>query len=165
MTKLLKNKGSYFFLGGVLLVYLLLIVLDSQNAYSALLASFKIMLNILPVLLLVVFFTAIIKFYLTPKDISRYVGRDSGIRGWIFATIGGILSHGPAYVWYTMLGELREQGMSNGLIGVFLYARSIKLPLLPVMIALFGATFVGTLYIFMLAGSVVQGLILKKLFD
>jgi uncharacterized membrane protein YraQ (UPF0718 family) len=165
MKDLLKKNKSFYFLGGVILLYAILLVFDHKRASQAVLSSLEIMVNIAPVLLLVILFTALIKYFLSPKAIGKYVGRDSGLKGWFLAIAAGILSHGPVYVWYTMLQELREQGMSSGLIAVFLYNRSVKIPLLPVMISLFGLKFVLLLFFYMVAASVVQGTIMKRIFD
>ncbi len=165
MRDLFKKNRSFWFSGGVILLYAILLVFDYKRASQAVLSSLEIMVNIAPVLLLVIFFTALIKYFLSPKAIGKYVGKESGLKGWFIAIAAGILSHGPVYVWYTMLQELREQGMSSGLVAVFLYNRSVKIPLLPVMISLFGVKFVLLLFLYMVAASIVQGAIMKRIFD
>jgi uncharacterized membrane protein YraQ (UPF0718 family) len=60
-----------------------------------------------------------------------------------------------------MLGDLRKQGMKNGLIAAFLYARAIKIPLLPLMAYYFGITFVIILTIYMILASVIEGKIIE----
>ena len=47
--------------------------------------------------------------------------------------------------------------MRSGLIAAFLYNRAIKIPLLPVMVYYFGIRFVGTLLVWMILASVVEG--------
>ena len=89
------------------------------------------------------------------------MGGESGIKGWVLAISMGILSHGPIYVWYPLLKDLRDHGMRSGLIAVFLYNRAIKIPLLPVMIFYFGIGFVIILSIYMMIASVVEGKIIN----
>lgn len=100
-------------------------------------------------------------YFVTPKTVRKYVGEGSGLKGWFLAISTGVLSHGPIYVWYPLLRDLRDQGMKNGLVAAFLYNRAIKLPLLPLMIYYFGALFVAILLIYMIIGSIFQG----KIFD
>jgi len=77
----------------------------------------------------------------------------------------GILSHGPIYVWYPLLKDLKEHGMRTGLVTVFLYNRAIKIPLLPIMIFYFGISFVIILSIYMIIASIFQGKIIEILED
>ncbi|OYT57847.1 hypothetical protein B6U70_01850 [Euryarchaeota archaeon ex4484_162] len=102
-------------------------------------------------------------YFLKPKTVSEHLGVESGVKGWILAIAMGILSHGSIYVWYPFLKNLREYGMRNGLITVFLYNRAIKIPLLPVMIFYFGPVFVVILLVYMIMVSVVEGKIVEML--
>jgi len=89
------------------------------------------------------------------------MGKESGTKGWVLAIITGILSHGPVYIWYPLLKDLREQGMRTGLVAVFLYNRAIKIPLLPVMIFYFGIEFTSILLIWMVGASVIEGKVIE----
>jgi uncharacterized membrane protein YraQ (UPF0718 family) len=97
--------------------------------------------------------------------VSKYVGRGSGIKGWLLAIVTGLLSHGPIYVWYPLLKELKEQGMSNGLVAVFLYNRAVKIPLLPMMVACFGLKIVVILLFYMFAASLIQGVVVNMIVE
>ena len=50
----------------------------------------------------------------------------------------GVVSLGPMYLWYHMLGELKEKGVRTPLLAAFLYSRAVKIPMLPVMAHYFG---------------------------
>jgi len=76
-----------------------------------------------------------------------------------------VLCHGPIYVWYPLLKDLKEHGMRTGLVAVFLYNRAIKLPLLPIMIFYFGVFFVIILRIYMVVVSIFQGKIIEIIED
>ena len=158
------NKNLYFglsFLGVVIILYLVLSFFDSEKVYSSLHASFDIIIQILPVLVLVIFLIGISNYFLKPKMMSKYFGVESGVKGWLLAISIGILSHGPIYVWYPLLKDLRDHGMRVGLVAVFLYNRAIKIPLLPVMVFYFGVGFVIVLSIYMMIASVVEGKIIE----
>jgi len=125
--------------------------------------SLGILMKILPILLVVFFLTALLNTFLKPKSIAKHLGHGARLRGWFIALFGGILSHGPGYVWYPMLADLRSQGARDGLIVAFFYARAIKLPWLPVMISYFGIGFTLMLSFYILLGAWLQGLIADKL--
>ncbi|MBN1454946.1 MAG: permease [Methanomicrobia archaeon] len=158
-----KKELSYglYFLGVVLLLYLVLYLLEPASIQKALMASGDVLVTIAPILAIVICFMGFLNYFVTPKTISKYVGQGSGAKGWLLAIAAGILSHGAIYVWYPLLQELREQGMRSGLVAVFLYNRAIKLPLLPLMIYYFGTEFVGVLLIYMVIVSVIVGKLIE----
>jgi len=158
-SKKRKRSNSYgiYFLCAVVFLYLLIFQLEPEGLQKSLKASAYLLVKIIPVLLFVIFFMGIINYFVNPKTVSKYVGKGSGIKGWLLAISTGILSHGPIYIWYPLLRDLRNQGMSSGLTAVFLYSRAIKIPLLPLMVFYFGIKFVIVLIIFIIFGSLVEG--------
>lgn len=123
-------------------------------------------LGLVIVLYIILFFLmGLLNYFLKPKTISRYMGKESGIKGWFFAVFAGILSHGPVYVWYPLLKDLRKHGMRTGLVAVFLYNRAMKIPLLPVMIFYFGIDFTIILSISVVIASIIEGKAIELLGD
>jgi uncharacterized membrane protein YraQ (UPF0718 family) len=147
----------------VLILYLLAWIFNTDAALIALQSTLDILKIIAPILLVIILIMGVINSYIHPKKLTRYLGTKSGIKGWFIAVIAGVLSHGPGYVWYPMLSDLREHGAKDGLIAAFIYARSVKLPWIPVMISYFGITFTIILTFFTLLGAIVQGMILQRL--
>lgn len=162
-----KRKGNKFygiyFLITVMVLYLILYIFQQENIHKSLKASGILLMKIVPLLILVIFFMGIINYFVKSKKVLKYTGKESGIKGWSLAISTGILSHGPIYIWYPFLKELRDQGMKNSLIAVFLYNRSIKIPLLPLMIYYFGPIFVSVLLIYMIIASIIEGRIIEKI--
>ena len=64
---------------------------------------------------------------------------------------------GPIYAWYPLLKELRERGVSNSLIAIFLGNRAVKPLLLPVLISYFGWTYAVILTVLTMLGSLAVG--------
>jgi len=155
-----KYYGLYF-LASVVALYLILFLLEPAKTQESLEASGGLAVKVAPVLLLILLLMGIMNYFVKPKTVSKYVGQGSGLKGWLFAMSAGILSHGPIYVWYPLLKELRTQGMRSGLVAVFLYNRAIKIPLLPLMIYYFGVPFVAVLLFYMVLASFVQGKIVE----
>lgn len=149
----------------VIILYIITAFLNSDSTFKALESTWGILKIITPILLIVIFVMALINKYLHPKILSQYLGDKSGKKGWIISSITGVLSHGPGYVWYPMLSDLRDHGVKEGLIVTFIYARSVKLPWLPVMVGYFGITFTIVLTLLTLLGAIIQGLIYQSLFN
>jgi len=154
-------KGSRF-LVLVALLYAVLFFVDRNNTTAALQQSGSLLFKLLPVFLAVILLTTLINYFLNPKQIVKHFGKDSGLKGWLYALLSGVISHGPMYAWYPMLQDMRRHGMRDGLIAAFFYARAIKLPLLPLMIDYFGLLFTALLSLYILAGALVQGYLIEK---
>jgi len=160
-----ERKGApyhgVYFLGLVVFVYSLLFLFQPEKIKLSLKISTDVLLQILPSLLLIILLMGIMNYFVNPETVSKYVGKGSGIKGWLLAIFTGILSHGPVYVWYPLLKDLRNQGMKSGLIAAFLYSRAIKIPLLPLMFYNFGIPFVVILICYIVVASIVQGWVIQ----
>ncbi len=156
----LSFKGAKFFLL-VAFSYLVLFLINSEKTAASLQKSGLILLKLLPVFLAIIVLTAVINYFLKPQEIVKYFGKESSTMGWFYALFGGIISHGPMYAWYPMLQDMKKQGLRDGFIAAFFYARAIKLPLLPLMIDYFGFIFTVILSVYILLGAYVQGRVIE----
>ena len=122
-----------------------------------------VFLKINPVLGLVFLLMVVFNIVLSPERINKYVGKASGLKGWLLAILSGVFATGPIYTWYILLGELKQQGMKTSLIAAFLYSRAVKLPLLPLLVHYFGFVYTLVLSIYLIVFSIVSGVIVGKL--
>ncbi|WP_345976324.1 permease [Sulfurimonas sp. HSL3-7] len=157
------NLSGWILLGVTIILYGVTAFLDASTARAALGKSLGVLKMIAPILLIVFFLMALLNTFIKPKSIAKHLGRESGLKGWFFALAGGVISHGPGYIWYPMLSELRDHNARDGLIIAFLYARAIKLPWLPVMVGYFGIAFTLVLIFYILLGAWIQGLLADKM--
>ena len=155
-------RGKYLLLV-VLAAYGVLFVLNPEAAMAALQKSGAVAARILPIIAGVILFTALLNYFLRPKEVVRHLGKKSGFRAWAWALAAGIISHGPMYIWYPTLEDLRRHGMRDGLIVTIFAARVIKVPPLPLMIGYFGLNFTLILSFYILAGALIQGWLMEKL--
>lgn len=158
-----KSRSGWIMLAITLIIYVVTAVSDPALALSALAKGQDILKMIVPILLFVFFLMALLNTFIKPKMIAKHLGEGSGLKGVLTALGGGILTHGPGYVWFPILSELRSHGARDGLIITFFYARAIKLPWLPVMIGYFGIAFTLALSFYILLGAWIQGIIADKL--
>jgi uncharacterized membrane protein YraQ (UPF0718 family) len=156
--------GKLFFIFTII-IYALIYFLNNNLFYNTTNTFTKTIINIWPTIALVFILTFIINLFLNEKKILKLVGKESGKKGWFIAIFGGLLSHGPIYLWYPLLSDLQKKGMKNELITTFLYNRTVKLPLIPLMIFYFGITFTIVLTFWMLIFSIINGLIVGGLCD
>ena len=162
--KKLQFKGTKFLIF-VVIAYVVLFFIDYSKFTNSLSKVYDILIILLPIFVFIIILTALINYFLKPKQILKHFGKDSGKAGLFYSVVGGILSHGPMYAWYGMLEDMREHGLKDGLITVFLYSRAVKLPLLPLMIAIFGLTYTIVLNIYILIFAIIQGMIIDKIME
>lgn len=155
-------RGKYFFLV-VFIGYAVLFFAGSEKAIPAMQKSGDILTKILPILVIVILLTAMLNYFLRPQQIVKHLGHESGAKAWLWSLAAGVISHGPMYAWYPLLEDLRRHGMRDGLIVVFFASRTIKIPLLPIMIDYFGWTFTLVISLYILISALVQGLFLEML--
>ena len=158
-----KALGGWIFLLAVGGLYGLAGALNPAVAAEALASCESLLLRIVPALALVFGLLFLLSLFLDRNWLIRHLGRAGGLGGWGLAIVCGVLSAGPLYVWYPLLGELKEKGMSGALIAAFLYSRSLKLPLLPLMVHYFGLGYTVALSVCIVAFSVLSGLIVRGL--
>lgn len=155
--------GRRIFLISVLALYLILSFVNFTLIKEAFFGFLYLLWKIIPVLIFVFILMLLSGLFLDSKKMVKFIGESAGAKGWFMSIVGGILSMGPIYIWYPLLGELREKGMKDSFIAAFLYNRAIKIPLLPMMIYYFGLAFTITLTFYMILFSVVNGILVDKL--
>lgn len=151
------------FLAFVVVAYLLAYLYNQEQTSQALALFGRVMQQVFPVLGVVFLLLLVSNLMLTPDRVKRYLGEEAGIKGWVAAVAGGILSMGPIYAWYAVLSELRAKGMRTALTAVFLYSRAIKLPLLPLMIYYFGLPYTVILCLYLVVFSIMNGILVERL--
>ena len=158
-----KNKSRLIFFVIVVLLYIISFIIDSERTERAVMRSLHLSLKIIPVLFIVFLFMGLINFFIRPSKYVKLFGKESGLKGWAIALVLGVISHGSVYVWYPMLGEFQKHGMRPALTAAFIYSRSIKIPLLPMMVLYFGWKYTVIFIIYILIASVFEGFIMEKL--
>lgn len=156
--------GGLIFMLAVMALYGILFLMNESLARDALDLAGKLLSRLAPVLLLVFVLIFVSNLLIRPEWVRAHVGRHSGAQGWGVALLGGILSVGPVYPWYALLGDLREKGMRSALIAVFLSSRAIKLPLLPLMIHYFGTVYTAVLVLYLALFALLNGVAVERLY-
>jgi len=158
-----KISGGVKFFAAVLFVYIIVAILNFQLVREAFLDFLWMFLKIIPILILVFFVIVAVNLYFTKEKANKYLGKESGIKGWVYAIISGILVSGPPYILFPLVGELKEKGVKDSLLAVFLYNRNIKIQFMPAMIYYFGLKFTVITSIYIVLFSIFNGIIVGRL--
>jgi len=164
MTKFKPSAGQIFF--AVTTILLAVVFFFSRPKFlEASNNALSIVLKIVPILVVVFIIMALINYFITPEIAKKHLGKKSGLKKWVIAVVGGILSTGPVYFWYPVLKDLQKKGVSNGFAAVFLYNRAVKPALLPMIIFYFGIGFTIALTLLTIIFSLFQGLVFEKILE
>ncbi len=162
--KLKQIQVSWWFFIIILLIYICLFFINKNLFNESFLFFINLLQKIIPIFFLVFILMSLTNYFITPKFLLKHLG-EKGIRKWFYVIIGGILSSGPIYMWYPLLADLKNKGLSYGLIACFLYNRAIKLPLIPLMIYYFSWQYILILAVVMIFMSVAQGILINKIME
>ena len=158
-----SSNGKWVFLGLVLVLFLIVSFIYPNKMEPILLMFKNLMLQILPILVLVYVIMLLTNYFVDNNKLKKYMGEDSGLKGWMISIISGVLSVGPIYMWYPLMKDLQTKGVKNKFLITFLYNRGIKLQWLPMLILYFGLKYSLTLMIVMAVMSIPLGIITEKL--
>ena len=163
-----KTEQSYTGWWFLLIVSVLTIILFCIWP-SAIIQTFNffisILIKVIPVFVLIYVLLVVFDYYVEPKKLVDYLDKNSGVRGWFFSIIAGIISTGPIFMWYPLLNELQKHNVRNGFIAAFLYNRAIKPALIPLFIFYFGVAYTIILTIVMLFASVLNGMTVEYILE
>ncbi len=158
-----KIQGKYLFLFSIFALYFVLFFINKTLFWQVFKYFLKLMKEVSWIFLFIVFLMFLSNLFLGGKKILHFFQNAKGVKMWIFAIVGGILSSGPIYMWYPILLDLREKGLKDSLIVVFLYNRAIKIPLIPMMLYYFSLKFIIVLTIYMIIFSIINGFVMEKI--
>ena len=157
-----KNRVPLFALALILTGYAVLYFVNEALLQKSISRFLTLAVQIAPFLLIVFVIMFINFWFIKPEIVKKYLGTQSGVKGYIFAILSGIISVGSAYMWYPLLKDLKKSGMSEKLIAIFIYNRSIKLHLLPVMIFYFGLQYTTLLTVITILFSLIIGFFVQE---
>lgn len=147
----------------MILIYIIVFLINSDFTKSVFNNFISSLIKIFPIILGVYVFLFLINLFIKPEKINKHLGKDSGLKGWIYSIIAGIIIPAPPYIIFPLLGDLKKQGMKDSLIVSFLYNRNLQVTFLPVMAYYFGIPFtiIVSLYVFIFA--IISGIIVERL--
>jgi len=119
----MRRLAAMFIVGLYILVGTLLLasfVRDNPKTIMALKQSWKSLENILPQFLSIILIIGIALAVLSPQDISRLIGQESGWNGVLVAAIIGSITLIPGFVAFPLTAALLKSGGGIMQIAVFI---------------------------------------------
>lgn len=112
---------------------------DSKKTIKGIKKGLIMFFNLLPTLLLMLALVSIV-FYLVPNEsMIKYMGKDSGVAGWLIAASLGSLSLIPGFIAFPLCSILLKSGVGYPTIAVFITTlMMVGIVTLPVEAKFFG---------------------------
>ncbi len=154
----IKNKKSWYVLAFSVSIYIVLFFINQNIFWTSYNFFTKTLIKIAPIFIFIFILMVLTNRYIDNYFIVKHL-RGSLIKKWFYIIVGGILSTGPLYVWYPLLKNLKEKGLTDGEIASFLWNRSIKPAYLPIMISYFSLNYTILLTITIIITSFLQAFI------
>ncbi len=151
------KKYSFIFLGIVIIIYIILGSVNSNNTFEAIKYSINLFKTLIPVLSLVLVFMFLFNL-IDEKKLKGVIEKSPHSIQYFIMTLLGTVSHGPIYAWYPLMKTFHGKGVSYGPIASFLYSRGIKLAMLPSLVAYFGLKYTIILTSNMIIFAIIMGL-------
>lgn len=145
----------------VIASYLFALLVKPSVILPSLKFTWEVFLSIAPLFILIFIFMAAVDYYMPPEWLKKHLGHDAGIKKWIIGIVAGIAAVGPPLIWYPMLKDLKEYGVQNDFLSVFLYCKAINAQFFPMIIYYFGLKYLIVITTLMIIASIIQGLIFK----
>lgn len=164
----LKDRygGNYLFLFVVLIIYTIVWLIDYTYFIRVFHEVVTILVDqILLVLCIVFVMMFILNLVLQKEVIQKKITKAKSSTKYIISILGGIFSTGPVYMRYPFLKKLKDHGLHYGHIVTFIYARSVKIPFLAIMIFYFWLTYTIIFNITLIGLSLLLWIILHFIFN
>lgn len=163
MEKTKKLIGRYrFFLIFVLINFLLLIFKPTlgQKITKLSLNNILEMLSVIPPIFLLL---GLMDVWVPKETIMKYMGKEAGIKGGIFAFILGSFSAGPLYASFPIAAIFLKKGVSFVNIFIFIGAWSAtKVPMMLFEITQLGGRFALSRFILNIFAIIIMAYIMEK---
>jgi uncharacterized membrane protein YraQ (UPF0718 family) len=137
------------------------LIASRQKTWMGIKKGVSMFIKLLPVLLLMLAIISIVLFLIPNETLVHYMGKGSGLKGWITAAFLGSVALIPGFIAYPLCGILIDNGVAYSVIAVFITTLMMTGFLtLPVEVKFFGWKVSVIRNLVSLAAALVIGLIM-----
>jgi len=144
-----KILRDYFIMLAVIIAYIVIYFVFPSKGAVSLKSSWQFFIEMIEVLPAITILIGILSVWATHELVSKYLGKESGFKGFLIALVLGTLPAGPLYVAFPIAKALRLKGASVGNMVTYLSVfAAIKLPQILMEWRFLGWKFTALRYIF-----------------
>lgn len=133
------RKETLFVVAVILYGYGLLV--SPEKVWQAVISTATSVWGMVPILSAVFLVIGLFNVMVDKKKVAAMLGRDGGIKGLAIASFVGMLLVGPVYAVFPLIKTVREHGARWAVIGAVLTTWAVKIPMIPLEVAMLGWKF------------------------
>lgn len=96
------------------------LIANCQKTWMGIRKGIIMFIKLLPVLLLMLALVSVVLFLIPNETLVQYLGKGSGLKGWITAAALGSIALIPGFIAYPLCGILLKSGVAYSVIAVFI---------------------------------------------
>ena len=124
-----KIIRDYLIMSAIIVVFVVLYFVFPAKGEVSLKNSWQFFIEMMEILPAVTILIGILSVWATQEMVTKYLGKESGFKGFLVALLMGTLPAGPLYVAFPIAKALRMKGASVGNMVTYLSVfAAIKLP-------------------------------------
>jgi uncharacterized membrane protein YraQ (UPF0718 family) len=159
MKKLLKND-AFQYLSLSALVILVVYALNAAKGVIVARTVYITFYEVLDIVVAVSIFIGLFQVWVKPPTIVKWLGKGSGLKGFILVCTFPILMGGSLFTVFPLLKTLKDKGARTGAIASFITAWGGKAPLLPLETKFLGWPFALVRISFVILFAFVMGILM-----
>jgi uncharacterized membrane protein YraQ (UPF0718 family) len=163
MKKIIRN---YLISVIVIAIFITVLFVFPQNKNSIIDNSINYFLEMMLILPAVMILMGLFNVWVSEKSVANYLGKQSGVKGFLISVFLGALPTGPLYVAFPLASSMIKKGASISNIVIFLSAWAcLKIPQELVELQFLGWKFMVLRWVFTVVLVVIMGVIIEKIID
>ena len=124
-----KIIRDYLIMSAIIVVFVMLYFVFPAKGEVSLKNSWQFFIEMMEILPAVTILIGILSVWATQEMVTKYLGKESGFKGFLVALLMGTLPAGPLYIAFPIAKALRMKGASVGNMVTYLSVfAAIKLP-------------------------------------
>ena len=144
-------------------LYVWAFIASPDKALSGLQYALNSFIGVLPTLVAVFLVIGLFNVFIDKKKVAALLGPGAGLKGLLLAGLIGSILVGPVYAVFPLIQTVREHGARWAVIGAVLTSWAVKIPMIPMEVAMLGWKFSVTRTVLVLAFSLPVGFALEWL--
>ena len=163
MKRFFKLLSRYKFFLVLVLVNLVLLAVSPEIGRESFSLSYQNLLEMLSIIPPIFILLGLMDVWIPKETMMKYMGKDAGIKGGVFAFLLGSFSAGPLYAAFPLAGVFLKKGVS--LINVFIFIgawSTTKIPMMLFEVTQLGSKFAVTRFLMNLVGIVLLSFVMEK---
>jgi uncharacterized membrane protein YraQ (UPF0718 family) len=156
----LKQNWLVMVVFGVLAVA---IAIEPARAGKSVVIGLQTFISVGAILFTVFVFMGMFSVWVSENQVARHLGKESGAKGLIYGAALGTIYHGPQVSVFPFLRTMLNKGARLSVVVAVVSAYAIKLPMMPLEIALLGLKFTVVHNLLLLVTAPLLGIVMERL--